>query len=311
MGERKALGKGLGALLGDKAAGPSPASPPDPPPSTGSSGSSAGDTDIRSVSVDAIRPNPDQPRERIDPEALRELADSIKLDGVIQPIVVQPDGDAFLLIAGERRWRAAQMAGLSELPAVVYHLADPSDSLRLALVENIQRRDLNPLEEARAYQELIQRCGLTQEQLAQQVSRSRSTVTNMLRLLQLPEEIQRQLASGGLSMGHARALLAADRRDTQLKLAQRIAAEGLSVRQVERLLSTPRQSKRTSRSDPAASSTQQDPYYESLEAALRVALGTKVAVRPTGETSGRIVIEYYSYEELEGILTRFGIHASE
>lgn len=307
MGERRALGKGLGALLGDKPAPPSgpsatSAALPAPPESAGPR--------VRMLPIEAIAPNPDQPREHMDDAALQELAASIQTDGVIQPILVRAENEGFVLIAGERRWRAARMAGLSDIPALVHTLADPADSLRLALVENIQRRDLNPLEEARAYQELIQRCGLTQEQLAMQVSRNRSTVTNLLRLLQLPEEIQRMLAAGAISMGHARALVGVETRDTQRTLAKRIVAEGLSVRQVERLLSTAATPQHRPRHT-ATASPAPDPYYASIEDALRKTLGTKVTVKPTEKGGGRITIEYYTAGEFEGILARLGLRSGE
>lgn len=309
MGERKALGKGLAALLGNTPATPPPATSTDAPAAPVPAREPASQPDptaamVQRIAVDRIAPNPDQPREHMDPDALDDLAASIARDGVIQPVVVRPDGSAFLLIAGERRWRAAQQAGLTEIPAVVHHISDPADSLRLALVENIQRRDLNPLEEARAYRELIQRCGLTQEQLGEQVARSRSTVTNLLRLLNLPAPIQTALASGEITMGHARALLAADTERVQLTLAKRIVEDGLSVRQVEQLVSRERAHHQKA---PKSATARKDPYYAALEGRLREALGTKVALQPRNKTTGSITITYYSVDELEGLLGRLGV----
>ena len=305
MGERKALGKGLSALLGQRPAGPaatvaaerpvagrpmSPQSDPAPLPESG----------VHLVPISKIEPNPDQPREAIDDATLKELAASVAKDGVIQPIVVRQVEDCYQLIAGERRWRAA----------LVHTVHDPADSLRLALVENIQREDLNPLEEARAYRELIQRCGLTQEQLAEQVCKNRSTVTNTLRLLNLPADIQALLAQGKIMMGHARALLACDTESVQRKVAEQIVADELSVRAVERLISggSGAAKKGTARSKPTGAA---DPHLAQLERTLRERLGTKVRIQPSGKAGGRIVIEYYSGEELEGLLERLGAIARE
>ncbi len=317
MGERKALGKGLAALLGQRPAdvgdspsppGPAPTQPPQPPPED--AGASQAPR-VGLIPVSRIEPNPDQPREHIDDAALQDLARSITRDGVIQPIVVRKHGEKFQLIAGERRWRAARLAGLEVLPALVHTLREPTDGLRLALVENIQRQDLNPLEEARAYRELIQRCGLTQEQLAEQVSKSRTTVTNTLRLLNLPADLQTLLAQGKLTMGHARALLAADTESAQRKVAKAIVADGLSVREAERLTSgakaTPAQRGGGAAKRPASA----DPHYAQLERTLRERLGTKVQITRTGPASGRITIEYYSSAELEGLLERFGLATQE
>ena len=315
MGERKALGKGLSALLGQRPAGPaatvaaersvagrplSPQSDPAPLPASG----------VHLVPISKIEPNPDQPREAIDDATLKELAASVAKDGVIQPIVVRQVEDCYQLIAGERRWRAARLAGLETIPALVHTVHDPADSLRLALVENIQREDLNPLEEARAYRELIQRCGLTQEQLAEQVCKNRSTVTNTLRLLNLPADIQALLAQGKIMMGHARALLACDTESVQRKVAEQIVADELSVRAVERLISggSGAAKKGTARSKPTGAA---DPHLAQLERTLRERLGTKVRIQPSGKAGGRIVIEYYSGEELEGLLERLGAIARE
>lgn len=318
MGERKALGKGLAALLGQRPGGsgegvagrPAPAQAGAPPASQQPAAPSQTASGVRPgpqhVPVSQITPNPDQPRDSLAEDALQELADSIARDGVIQPIVVRESGTGFVIIAGERRWRASQLAGLDTIPVIVHDLQDETDSLRLALVENIQRRDLNPLEEARAYRELIQRCGLTQEQLADQVSRSRSAVTNILRLLNLPDEVQAMLAGGALSMGHARALLGTENANTQRAAAKRIVAEGLSVRDAERLMGRRRASGR-GKTAAGAPRTPRDPYFASLEAQLRGALGTKVQITATGKTSGRIAIDYYSLDELEGLLQRFGV----
>lgn len=306
MVEKQALGKGLAALLGDQRKPGAPATAGLPTPRQQAAGERKSATgDVQWVPVADIHPNPSQPREHFDEDALQELAASITRDGLLQPVLVRDDDGQFVLIAGERRWRAAQMAGIKDIPVCVRQLSTPADSLRLSLIENIQRRDLNPLEEARAYTDLMQRCGLTQEQLAGEVCRSRSTVANILRLLNLAQPVQEMVSDGRLSMGHARALLGASSQAIQLKLAQRAADNDLSVREVENLVRAA--APRGASERPASHRLDKDPYYVSLEAKLRTALGTKVTIHPQSPTKGRIVIEYYSGEEAEGIFQRLGV----
>ena len=247
------------------------------------------------VAVDRIRANPRQPRTEFDEAALQELAASIRTQGVLQPLLVRPGGGGdYELVAGERRLRAARLAGVREVPIVVREVSD-RESLELALVENIQRDDLSPLEEAAAYQRLIDEFEHTQEQIAARVGKSRPAVANALRLLRLPEPIRRELARGRLTAGHARVLLSLDSADAQLRAARQILARELSVRDTERLAAT--------RKKGSAAPTGRDPHRAALERDLAAALGTRVRIvpRPRG---GRIEIEYYSNEELQGLVER-------
>lgn len=259
--------------------------------------SSAG---IAEVPVDQIRPNPHQPRHRIDPEELATLAESIREHGVIQPVVVTraEDGAGYVLIAGERRWAAALQAGLSRVPAVVKE-ATPQQMLELALVENVQRSDLNPLEEAAAYQQLIAEFGLTQEEVARKVGRSRSTVANTIRLLGLPEPVRAALARGEISEGHARALLGVADPADALALHLQVVAGGLSVRQTEELV---RRGRLRRMVEPPSSPPEPrpDPESQQIEEMFRAALGTRVEVIRRGG-GGKVVIHYYDEEQLQAI----------
>jgi ParB family chromosome partitioning protein len=258
---------------------------------------------LSEVDVQSIVPNPRQPRSRLDPASLRELADSIREHGLIQPLIVtrlEPTDTAteeaeeprYQLIAGERRWQASQMAGLKRVPVVVKE-ATPQETLELALVENIQRADLNPLEEASAYRQLVDEFGLTQEQVATRVGRSRSSVANSLRLLGLPEEIKVPLADGRITEGHARAILGLTDSDSQLLVLKAIIQRSLSVRQTEELV------RRLSAQKPAKPRPK-SPAMETtaLESAFRSALGTKVNL-VRSRKGGRLVIHFYSEEELQ------------
>jgi ParB family transcriptional regulator, chromosome partitioning protein len=249
------------------------------------------------LAIDAITPNPLQPRTVFRPDRLEELAASIRANGIIQPLIVRRIGDAFQIIAGERRWRAAKMAGLAEVPVIVQDVADPR-MLELALIENIQREDLNPIETAHAYERLSRELGLSQEEIGRRTGKERSSVTNMLRLLRLPQEVQLLLAENRLSMGQARALLGLDSEQDQVRLAEKASAQGLSVRQVEALVQeaatgSPRGAKRTQRE------TSQDPNVKAAAEQMEQMLGTRVRIVELSEQRGRIEIEYYSQEELE------------
>lgn len=277
--QRRGLGKGLGALI----------------PATEVSGPG-----MSEVAVDLIVPNPMQPRQALDAEALQELADSIHEHGLIQPLIVtsiqDPTSDAqYQIIVGERRWEAAKIAGLTRVPVIVKE-ATPQEMLELALVENIQRADLNPLEEAAAYRQLMDDFGLTQEQVAEKVGKSRVTVANSVRLLRLPDEVKRALAEGQISEGHARSLLALNKkRADQLKVLEAIVKRGLNVRQTEemvRRVAVGIQPKR--RGEPPS------PETEALENEFRNALGTKVRLFRS-KKGGKLVIQFYSEEELEAI----------
>lgn len=283
---RKALGRGLGALLSAE-------------------GTATATEDSNTIAIDLIDPSPLQPRGMFDDAKLDELAQSITANGVVQPLIVRPKQDRFELIAGERRWRAAQRAGLTRVPAIVRHVSDDK-VLELALIENIQREDLNPIEEARAYKNLIDTVGLTQEVVAERVGRDRSYVTNFLRLLRLPEDLQELVQSGRLSTGHARTLLGLPDVAAQRRLARKILEGDLSVRATEqavRHLTEPKQ-----RAGKRANMSAVDPNVRAAESRLRRHFGTQVRiVQATGSAAGKIELEYYNQADLDriyGLLTR-------
>lgn len=269
------LGRGLGALL----------SSPGPASSAEASG-----TATVEIAIDAITPNPQQPRKDFDDKALQELSTSLRQSGVLQPVVVRRFGEGYQLIVGERRWRAAKLAGITRIPAVIREVSD-AQSLELALVENLLREDLNPMEEAEAYQRLLAEFGWTQEELAQRVSRDRSSVANCLRLLKLPELIQADLRAGRLTMGHARALLSLDSPAEQLRLREQILAHSWSVRTTE-------EGVQAKRARPARRQMRRSAELAAVEDALRVALATRVRLVGS-ERAGRIEIAYSSREELD------------
>jgi len=262
---------------------------------------------LREIDIDRILPNSHQPRKNFDETALDELANSIREHGVVQPIVVRPLEDGFFqLIAGERRWRAAQRAGLGRVPAVVRE-AGEHDALELALIENLQREDLNPIEEAQAYERLIVDFGLTQEEVARRVGKNRATVANMLRLLRLPIEVQQWLRENQLTTGHAKALLSLSDLDAILDSAKKIIQGNYSVRQAEMLVS--RQASRVSGEDAPVGGNTLDPNVKAAIHALEQALGTKVTVQESGG-KGKIELHFFSFAEMnrlyEGLLrTKF------
>jgi ParB family chromosome partitioning protein len=254
---------------------------------------------VGELPVAAITPNPMQPRTKLDPEALAELSASIREHGLIQPLVVTQLGpERYQLIAGERRWQAARMAGLATVPAIVKE-ATPQQVLELALVENIQRADLNPLEEAAAYRQLVEEFGLTQEQVAERVGKSRSAVTNTLRLLRLPAQVCQALADGTISEGHARALLALPAPESQVAALKMVVDRDLNVRQTEELV---RRLKGEAPSPPAKPPV--SPEVKALERDFRESLGTKVDLQHGTEGRGRLVIHFYSEEELQALYER-------
>jgi ParB family chromosome partitioning protein len=283
---RKALGRGLGALLGS-----------DQIVSTGQ--------EALELELDLIDPSSDQPRMRFDEEALERLAVSIREHGVVQPILVRRKAGRYELIAGERRWRAAQKAGLNTIPVIVREVAD-SDLLEIALTENVQREDLNPIEEAQAYQKLIERVGLTQEALAARFGRDRSYITNYLRLLRLPEDLQRLVEDGRLSTGHARTVLGLPHIDQQRRVARHVLEKGLSVRATEALVK--KHLDETPGSTRRSTSHSTDPNIRAAENKLRRAFGTQVRILqglPNGP--GRIEIAFFNDMDLDriySILTR-------
>jgi ParB family chromosome partitioning protein len=248
------------------------------------------------VETAMVRPNPFQPRTNFDEADLKALADSIRREGLLQPVVVRPTGGGlYQLVAGERRWRAAKLAGLDRLPALVREV-DDRKMLELALVENVQRRDLNPIEKARAFRQLMQLNSWTQEQLADAVGLGRPTVANFMRLLELPAEIQEAVSRGTITMGHARALLAAPHRGLQMQLLKRAILEDLSVRALEQLIS------RKPSSPPPAPGRSREPYLAELEQKLMDKLGFRVEIMPEA-----IVIPYGSNDQLTAILRRMGV----
>lgn len=273
---RKPLGRGLGALL--SAEQKDSAEEPD------------------EIAIDSIEPSSMQPRTRFDEARLDELSKSIKANGVVQPLLVRRKGSNYELIAGERRWRAAQLAGLTHVPVVVRNVPDEK-VLELALIENIQREDLNPIEEAQAYKKLIDSIGLTQETLAERVGRDRSYITNYLRLLRLPQDIQRLIEEAKLSTGHARTLLGTSDADTQRRLARKIIDRGLSVRETERLV---RELDGSGSKPRIAKPRDNDPNVRAAETKLRRHLGTQVRISQSQSgQSGRIEIEFYNPADLE------------
>ena len=278
MASQKGLGKGLGALLGDFSDEPVQSSP------------------YKLLPIYKVEPNPDQPRQEFDPEELQNLADSIAEHGVIQPLTVRETGSGYYqIIAGERRWRAARMANLMEIPAVVVE-ADDRKAMELALIENLQRQDLNPVEEALGYQSLMNDFGMTQEDTARRVGKSRPTVTNALRLLNLAPEVLEQVKSGALSAGHARAVLSVKDPKKQVQAAQKIAALGLSVRQAELLCKN-----MTKEPKPEKPATLAVDYVAECEKNLSKHLGRGVKI-VNGKRKGRFELEFYGQEDLQVLL---------
>ncbi len=290
--KKKGLGRGLSALIGN-APDPTaldrldPVVEPAPEPAPDGS-------QLLFLDPSVIEPNPMQPRKAFEEEALQELAESIRQDGVQEPVIVRKKGEVYELVSGERRVRASIMAGLEKIPAVCRVVSD-SDMLKLGLIENIQREDLNAIELAQAYERLVEEFSWTQEELAAQVGKKRATVANTLRLLHLPADVQARVAEGAISMGHARALLALESPEAQSAACRKIIEEGLSVRQTERLASPPEPKEKK----PARP---KDPNIAGLEDELRRRLGTKVSLRASGRNRGRIEIEYFNLDDLERIL---------
>ncbi|HUP45495.1 MAG TPA: ParB/RepB/Spo0J family partition protein [Thermoanaerobaculia bacterium] len=270
MSQKKVLGRGLGALIPQK----SEAAPPG----------------LAHIPLEQISPNPYQPRKAFNEASIEELARSVREHGIVQPLVVTRAGDRYKLIAGERRFRAAQRAGLRTVPAVIKELVQEGDALQIALIENIQREDLNPMEEATAYHQLNEEFGLTQEEISRRVGKERSTVANFLRLLRLPEAVKKLLASGQLSMGHARALLAVDSARKQEQLAERVVKKGLSVRQTEMLAAD--RSARSSKKE-----KEKDVFTRDAEERLTRALRTKVDI-DRKRRGGVIHIRFSSEDDL-------------
>lgn len=286
--KRRGLGRGLGALIPEGVSMAPPAAE-------------------RRVHVSEIRPNPRQPRRYFDEQRIAELADSIRHQGVLQPLVVRKADSGYELIVGERRFRAAQRAGLERVPVIVKEVSD-AESLEMALVENIQREELTPIEEALAYRQLMDEFQLTQEDVAKRVGKSRPVIANLLRVLNLPEEIKEDVDRGNLSVGHARSLLALETPGKQIELARQIIRQGLSVRETETLVARSLEGiEQTAAHDrpaePEKIANQAHIYLKAIEEELMRQLGTKVRLHPR-KKGGKIEIEYYSNQELDGLLAR-------
>ncbi|HIY33623.1 MAG TPA: ParB/RepB/Spo0J family partition protein [Candidatus Eubacterium faecigallinarum] len=257
-------------------------------------------TSENKLPINEIVPNKDQPRKTFDQGALQELADSISQHGVLQPLLVRPLPEGgYQLVAGERRWRASKMAGLKEVPVVIKELSDV-ETMEIAIIENLQREDLNPIEEAEGLQALIDRCGFTQEDVAVSVGKSRSAIANSLRLLKLPQEVRDMTRNGEITAGHARALLAFDNEAMIYEAAQNIIKNNLSVREVERLVKMTEKPSKT-----RTSSRRRDSFYDEVELSLTEVLGRKVKVY-NGRGKGTLEIEFYSAEDLKEIANKLG-----
>lgn len=279
----RGLGRGLEALIVDTEI---PAVEPATGPTTDG---------VAYIDINDIKPNRNQPRKRFDADRLQELADSISEHGVIQPLIVRLADNGYELVAGERRWRAARLAGLKSVPCLLRELTEEENAL-VAIIENMQREDLNPVEEAEGLNRMIDNFGLTQEQVSKSVGKSRPYITNSLRLLKLPAEIKEMLSQGSLTAGHGRALLSVSQEKEQLTIAHKIVAEGLSVRLVEAMVQ-----KKQGTKAPAHKHAERDANMLQLERELKEKLGTKVKINMSGK-KGKIEIEYYSREELERLI---------
>ena len=249
------------------------------------------------VKITKVEPNREQPRKNFDEDALQELADSIKQFGLLQPILVQDRKDYYEIIAGERRWRAAKLAGLKEVPVIIRNYTE-QEIVEISLIENIQREDLNPIEEAQSYKRLLTEFHLKQDEVAERVSKSRAAVTNSIRLLKLNEDVQRMVVDEMISTGHARALLAVENPEEQYNLAQRIFDEKLSVRDVEKLVKNLHKPAKPKKTDDKTMQV----IYQDIEEKLKQKLGRKVTVTSRGEGSGKIEIEFYNHEDLDRLL---------
>ena len=288
--KKRGLGRGLDALLGGAQ------SEPEPVPTSAAESKDS----LNRLPVDLIQRGRYQPRREFDPDALHELAESIAAQGVIQPVIVRPvENDRYELIAGERRWRAAQQAGLEEIPVVIKEVTEEA-AMAMGLIENIQREDLNPLEEANALNRLLHEFGLTHQEVAKAVGKSRTTVTNLLRLLELNEEVKQLVETRRLEMGHARALLGLQG-ESQTSAANQVVKQGLSVRETEKLVRR-LQGEAESPKRPARASAPEDPDIRRLVNDLSEKLGAKVDLQLGAKGKGKLVIGYNSLDELEGIL---------
>lgn len=288
MAARKGLGKGLDTLIpkGVVTVNNNP---------TKEDAKSAAQPD-EYVKITKVEPNRNQPRKTFDEDDLQELSDSIKIHGVIFPILVVNRGDYYEIVAGERRWRAAKMAGLKEVPVIIRDYTE-REIAEISLIENIQRTDLNPIEEALAYKSLIDEYKLKQDELAERVSKSRTAITNSMRLLKLTNEVQEMIISEMITAGHARALLSIENPEEQYEMAQRVFDEKLSVRDIEKIVKSKNKPKTEKKKD-----EKQEAIYRDIEEKLKVSIGTKVSIISKGEDKGKIEIEFYTHDDLQKIM---------
>lgn len=303
MAKRTGLGRGLGAIFGEdvvensEGENRSVSRETSPGYTVEEKKEEAGKEYMMKLSI--IEPNQGQPRKDFNEESIGELADSIKKYGVLQPLLVKKSGDHYEIVAGERRWRAAKEAGLKEIPVVIKEYTK-QQAMEIALIENLQREDLNPIEEAQAYQQLMQEFELTQEEIAERVSRSRTAITNCMRLLKLDKRVQDMLIQGQLSSGHARALLALENQDAQYQIGLKIIDQRLSVREVEKLVKLLGKPKKQEK--PKEEEKDLSFIFKDLEERMKQVMGTKVIINKKDRNKGRIEIEYYSEAELERIV---------
>ena len=289
--KKSGLGKGLDSLITDKVAKPATKAAP----------SSDKVNDAVFMNIAKVEPNREQPRKKFDEDALLELSESIKQFGVLQPLLVQERDDYYEIIAGERRWRAAKLAGIKEVPVIIKKLTE-QEIMEISLIENIQREDLNPIEEAQAYKRLLTEFNLKQDEVAERVSKSRTAVTNAMRLLKLNDKVQQMVIDEMLTTGHARALLGIEDPEKQYVVAQRIFDEKLSVRDTEKLVKNIQNEKPDMPATGKKIDPQLEAVYRELEEQLKVLLGTKVFINPKDEKKGKLEIEYYSQDELDRII---------
>lgn len=288
--KKKGLGKGLDSLIPDNKSMKSVTSEK----TVESKEDAAAKSGVQVMKINEVEPNRDQPRKNFDEDALLELSDSIKQFGVLQPLLVRKRKDYYEIIAGERRWRAAKLAGVKEVPVIEKEYTD-QEILEIGLIENIQRENLNPIEEAIAYKRLLEEFNLKQDEVAERVSKSRTAVTNSMRLLKLSDKVQQMIIDDMISTGHARALLAIDDPELQYTLANKIFDEKLSVRETEKLVKKIKNPKKPKEKKPVANSF----IYQDLEEKMKSVFGTKVSIASKGKGKGKIEIEYYSDDELE------------
>lgn len=288
--KKKGLGKGLDSLIPDNKSMKSVTSEK----TVESKEDAAAKSSVQVMKINEVEPNRDQPRKNFDEDALLELSDSIKQFGVLQPLLVRKRKDYYEIIAGERRWRAAKLAGVKEVPVIEKEYTD-QEILEIGLIENIQRENLNPIEEAIAYKRLLEEFNLKQDEVAERVSKSRTAVTNSMRLLKLSDKVQQMIIDDMISTGHARALLAIDDPELQYTLANKIFDEKLSVRETEKLVKEIKNPKKPKEKKPVANSF----IYQDLEEKMKSVFGTKVSIASKGKGKGKIEIEYYSDDELE------------